>query len=196
MSDAAFFSSFETGDPQPVDPGLHVGGGPDRSPTAKTGVGHTGLRALRYGDRPRAVLFELDAPVTGRTELSYVVFPVADGEIPAYHATRISLDVEFADGTTAGFDPVDDKTLWVDQWNLVRRPLGAFAGRRIARIVLRTDAPGEITGWLDDVRVAERPEPPRDPVDCVRTTRGTHSSGDFSRGNNFPATAVPHGFNF
>ena len=28
------------------------------------------------------------------------------------------------------------------------------------------------------------------------TTRGTNSSGGFSRGNNIPATAVPHGFNF
>ncbi len=28
------------------------------------------------------------------------------------------------------------------------------------------------------------------------TTRGTHSTGSFSRGNNIPATAVPHGFNF
>ena len=28
------------------------------------------------------------------------------------------------------------------------------------------------------------------------TTRGTQSNGAFSRGNNFPATAVPHGFNF
>jgi len=196
MSDAVFFSSFEAGDPQPVDPALRVGSGPDRSPTAKTGVGFTGVKALRYTGRPRSVLFELDAPVTEHTELSYVVFPVTDGEIPAYHATRVSLDVEFADGTTAGFAPVDDKTLWVDQWNLVRRPLGAFAGRRLRRIVLRTDSPGEITGWLDDVRVAERPRVPREPVDCVRTTRGTHSSGEFSRGNTFPATAVPHGFNF
>ncbi|SFW82688.1 GH92 family glycosyl hydrolase [Amycolatopsis australiensis] len=197
MPDAVFFSSFETGDPQPVDPALRVGSGPDRSPTAKTGVGFTGLKALRYDARPEAVLFELDVPVTARTELSYAVFPVADGEIPAYHATRVALDVEFADGTSAGFAPVDDKTRYVDQWNLVRRPLGAFAGRRISRIVLRTASPaGEITGWLDDVRIAERPEPPREPADFVRTTRGTHSSGEFSRGNTFPATAVPHGFNF
>ena len=28
------------------------------------------------------------------------------------------------------------------------------------------------------------------------TTRGTQANGTFSRGNNFPATAVPHGFNF
>ncbi|MEQ0563596.1 GH92 family glycosyl hydrolase [Amycolatopsis sp. NEAU-NG30] len=197
MSDAGFFSSFESGDPQPADPALRVGSGPDRSPTAKTGVGFTGLRALRYTAVAEAVLFDLDVPVTGRTELSYVVFPVADGDIPDYRATRVALDVEFADGTFAGFAPVDDKTLWVDQWNLVRRPLGAFAGRRIRRIVLRTAAPGgEITGWIDDVRIAERPEPPRDPVEFVRTTRGTHSSDAFSRGNNFPATAVPHGFNF
>ena len=101
-----------------------------------------------------------DVPVTGDTELSYVVFPAADGEIPAYHATYVSLDVEFADGTTAGFTPQEQgaaKTLWVDQWNLVRRPLGAFAGRRISRIVLRTGSPtgrvsdvgGEITGWIE-----------------------------------------------
>lgn len=32
--------------------------------------------------------------------------------------------------------------------------------------------------------------------DYASTTRGTNSSGGFSRGNNFPATAVPHGFNF
>ncbi|MFD4258948.1 GH92 family glycosyl hydrolase [Streptomyces sp. NPDC058534] len=34
------------------------------------------------------------------------------------------------------------------------------------------------------------------PADWVVTTRGTQSSGDYSRGNNFPATAVPNGFNF
>ena len=85
-----------------------------------------------------------------------MVFPRSDGEIPAYHATWVSLDVEFADGTTAGFAPEDDKTLWVDQWNLVRRPLGAFAGRRISRIVLRTASPeGEITG-LDRRRPRRR----------------------------------------
>jgi predicted alpha-1,2-mannosidase len=30
----------------------------------------------------------------------------------------------------------------------------------------------------------------------VDTRRGSNASGGFSRGNNFPATAVPHGFNF
>ena len=56
--------------------------------------------------------------------------------------------------------------------------------------------PGEATGWIDDVRVTERTTGHRAAVDWVRTTRGTHSSGEFSRGNTFPATAVPQGFNF
>ncbi len=196
-----FFSSFETGDPQPVDPALRVGTGPRSSPTAKPGVGFTGERALRYENSQRATVFEVDVEVTGHTELSYVVFPEAETDaVPSYRSTFVALDVEFADGTRAGFSAEkqgQDKTLYVDQWNLVRRGLGEFAGRRIARIVLVSEPPdGESAGWLDDVRVTEHVAEIRDPVDHVRTTRGTHSSDKFSRGNNFPATAVPHGFNF
>ena len=53
-------------------------------------------------------------------------------------------------------------------------------------------------GWVDDVTLG--PKAPDKPLahlsDYAVTTRGTHSSGSFSRGNTFPATAVPHGFNF
>ncbi|MFE6617410.1 GH92 family glycosyl hydrolase [Amycolatopsis sp. NPDC057786] len=197
MTITGFFSSFETGDPQPVDPALRVGTGPAASPTAKTGVGFTGAHALRYENTLRATVFEVDVEVTGDTELSYVVFPEAG---TGYRSTFVALDVEFADGTSAGFSAAEqglDKTLYVDQWNLVRRRLGDFAGRRIARIVLVSEPPdGESAGWVDDVRITERAVEIREPVDHVRTTRGTHSSDKFSRGNNFPATAVPHGFNF
>ncbi|WP_414943557.1 GH92 family glycosyl hydrolase [Amycolatopsis sp. cmx-11-32] len=201
MTITGFFSSFETGDPQPVDPALRVGTGPRSSPTAKPGVGFTGTRALRYENSLRATLFEVDVEVTGHTELSYVVFPEAEiGAVPSYRSTFVALDVEFADGTSAGFSAGKqglDKTLYVGQWNPVRRRLGEFAGRRIARIVLISEPPdGESAGWLDDVRITERAIEVREPVDHVRTTRGTHSSDEFSRGNNFPATAVPHGFNF
>ncbi|QXV56910.1 GH92 family glycosyl hydrolase [Amycolatopsis sp. TNS106] len=197
MTITGFFSSFETGDPQPVDPALRVGTGPASSPTAKAGVGFTGAHALRYENTLRATVFEVDVEVTGDTELSYVVFPEAGTD---YRGTFAALDVEFADGTSAGFSATEqglDKTLYVDQWNLVRRRLGEFAGRRIARIVLVSEPPdGESAGWVDDVRISERAIEIREPVDHVRTTRGTHSSDKFSRGNNFPATAVPHGFNF
>ncbi|KFU77397.1 alpha-1,2-mannosidase, putative [Amycolatopsis lurida] len=197
MTITGFFSSFETGDPQPVDPALRVGTGPASSPTAKAGVGFTGAHALRYENTLRATVFEVDVEVTGDTELSYVVFPEAG---TGYRGTFVALDVEFSDGTPAGFSATEqglDKTLYVDQWNLVRRRLGDFAGRRIARIVLVSEPPdGESAGWVDDVRITERTVEIREPVDHVRTTRGTHSSDKFSRGNNFPATAVPHGFNF
>ncbi len=197
-----FFSSFEAGDPQPVDPALRVGTGPRSSPTAKPGVGFTGARALRFEGTVRATLFEVDVEVAADTELSYVVFPEAETDaVPSYRSTFVTLDVEFADGTAAGFSATAqglDKTLYVDQWNLVRRRLGGFAGRRITRIVLISEPPdgGGSAGWLDDVRIAERAVAIREPVEHVRTTRGTHSSDKFSRGNNFPATAVPHGFNF
>jgi len=199
VTTAAFFSSFEAGDPQPVSPVLWVGPGPDRAPAAKAGVGFTGLRALRYRAGPPAVVFEVDVPVTVHSELSYVVFPVSDGPVPSYRSTRVALDLEFDDGSRAGFSPVaqgEAKTLYVDQWNPVRRPLAAFAGRRVRRIVLRTDLDDVATGWLDDVRIADRPPAELSPPDRVRTTRGSHSSGEFSRGNTFPATAVPHGFTF
>ena len=56
-----------------------------------------------------------------------------------------------------------------------------------------------VRGWLDDVRI-EPAGPatgalPADarPLDHVRTTRGTHSSGTFSRGNNAPLVGLPHG---
>jgi len=37
---------------------------------------------------------------------------------------------------------------------------------------------------------------PQELAQFVNTMRGANSSGDFSRGNTFPATAVPFGFNF
>ena len=198
-----FFSSFETGDPQPVGPALKVGTGPRWSPTAKAAVGFTGLKALRYsGTGPaRTLLFEVDVPITEHSELSYVVLPESDAQ-PTYRSTFVALDLEFDDGTTLSDHTAqsqgDSKTLYLDQWNLVRHRLATHTGRRARRIFLTLAPPtgAEMTGWLDDVRLAERPIEPRDPVDHVRTTRGTHSTGEFSRGNNIPATAVPHGFNF
>ncbi|MFD9890312.1 GH92 family glycosyl hydrolase [Amycolatopsis sp. NPDC059027] len=201
MTITGFFSSFESGDPQPVDPALRVGAGPQHSPTAKTGVGYTGFRALRYSGTTWATLFDLDVEITEHSELSYVVFPEPD-DGPGYRSTYVALDVEFEDGSTAGFSATEqgeEKTLYVGQWNLVRHRLGAFTGRRARRITLMTAPPpgeDEPCGWLDDVRIAERVIEPREQVEHVRTTRGTHSSGEFSRGNTFPATAVPHGFNF
>jgi hypothetical protein len=181
-------------------------------------VGFTGAHALHYATtavgQARAGLFAVDITVTERTELSYVVFPESDEH--SYRRTFVAVDLEFDDGTTLAERTADDqygfrltataqgaaKSLSVDQWNLVRCQIGAVAAGRIVRaIVLTTDAPegaGEFAGWVDDIRIGAVEAAPAelDAVDRVRTTRGSHASRQFSRGNTFPATAVPHGFNF
>ncbi|MFC4003331.1 GH92 family glycosyl hydrolase [Prauserella oleivorans] len=209
-----FFTSFEDGDPRPgggTRLHVHVGTGPLRPLAATPKAGFTGLRALHYATTvagpARAGLFTVDVPVGEHTELSYVVFPQSDAG-PSYRSTFVAVDVEFDDGSTLSHRRQaasaraqgESKNLYLDQWNLVRHRLGEVAaGRRVRAIVLVTDAPagdGELTGWLDDVRIGERVPSARDPVDYVSTTRGTHSSRRFSRGNCLPATALPNGFNF
>ncbi|MEU3270079.1 GH92 family glycosyl hydrolase [Saccharomonospora sp. NPDC006951] len=214
MVSSDFFTSFEEGDPQPGTGQrlrVHVGAGPTRPLAARAGRGCTGAGALYYTTTvegpARAGLFTVDIPVSEDTELSYVVLPESDAE-PTYFSTFVAVDLEFADGATlSGLSPAatakangESKKLYLDQWNPVRLPVGEFAqGRTITAIVLTTANPAEgheISGWIDDLRVGARKPVPTDPVDLVRTTRGTHSGKDFSRGNCFPATAVPNGFNF
>ncbi|MBK1783050.1 GH92 family glycosyl hydrolase [Prauserella cavernicola] len=214
MVRSGFFSSFDDGDPRPGTGQrlrTHVGGGPVRPLAAKPGVGFTGLHALHYATEvtgpARAGLFSVDVPVGEHTELSYVVFPESDTG-PSYRSTFVALDLEFTDGSrlselaphTAARTRGESKELYLDQWNLVRHRLGGVAaGRTVRAVVLATDVPDdgpELTGWLDDVRIAEHEPQDLEPVDRVRTTRGTQSGSRFSRGNCFPATAVPHGFNF
>ena len=108
----------------------------------------------------------------------------------------------------------DSKTLYVNQWNNREARIGTVAeGKPVDRVLVAYDAKkgggskgggskdgGPFRGWVDDIGLKqEKPgaaEPKAHLSDHVVTNRGTLSSGDFSRGNNFPATAVPNGFNF
>src|SRR5690625_2104413 len=58
--------------------------------------------------------------------------------------------------------------------------------------------PSTFKGQIDDIKINGKPvaKTYENPTDYVNTLRGTQSNGTFSRGNNFPAVAVPHGFNF
>ncbi|MEV4568223.1 GH92 family glycosyl hydrolase [Nonomuraea sp. NPDC049419] len=168
-------------------------------------------------------VFEVDIPVTATTELSYVVFPELTAADLRYPSTYVSVDLAFKDGTHLSdlkaadqhgvrLDPRaqgESKTLYADQWNYKHARIGEVArGKRIKRILVAFDTPaGEagFRGWVDDIRIISerrrhayegRDERRTSPAQYVVTTRGTHSTGGFSRGNNFPATAVPHGFNF
>jgi len=219
--------------PPPSDLFLSVGSGPASSNTAKTGVGFTGVKALQYSGRTlgagpassTTTLYEdVDIAVDDDTALSYLVFPVLDGE-QTYAATFVAVDLRFTDGSTLSTSGAVDSygyeanarakgqsnSLWPDQWNKVTVDLGQFAGRTVQDVLFTFDHPGSdvhavevptaptaFTGWLDDVTITE--VAPRDTSDglvsYVDTRRGTNSTGGFSRGNNFPAVAWPNGFNF
>ncbi|WP_167467534.1 GH92 family glycosyl hydrolase [Streptomyces rishiriensis] len=218
------FGTGDSGGPVPPDMLTVVDRGPSGSPTAKAGAGFTGRRALRYAGRHTAAgraysynkVFDVDVPVGSRTRLSYRIYPaMADGDLD-YAATHVSVDLAFTDGTyLSGLGASDQygfplsprgqgaaKVLYVNQWNDVVSGIGAVAaGKTVDRILLAYDSPGgpaRFRGWVDDIALrAAAPEPRKEHLsDYALTTRGTHSSGGFSRGNTFPATAVPHGFNF
>ncbi|MGW5863460.1 GH92 family glycosyl hydrolase [Streptomyces sp. NPDC055239] len=210
--------------PAPEDMLSLVDRGPSGSPTAKSGAGFTGKHALRYAGTHKAdargysynKVFDVNVAVRRDTELSYRVFPsMAEGDLD-YDATNVSVDLAFTDGTYLsdlkatdqhGF-PMDPrgqgaaKGLYVNQWNNVASRIGQVAGgKTVDRVLVAYDSPkgpAKFRGWVDDVSLKEKApaKPKAHPSDYADTTRGTNSSGGFSRGNTFPATAVPHGFNF
>lgn len=200
-----------------------VGTGPARSYTAREGVGFTGIASLRYagtvtgaeGGSAWSKVYDVDIPVAGATELSYRIFPELTGDDLRYPSTYAAVDLVFTDGTyLSDLAPVDQnglqasprgqgdsKSLYANQWNHRETALGqAAAGKTIDRILVGYDSPhpdAEFAGWIDDITIAAAETVDADqPSDYVVTTRGTNSNGSFSRGNNIPATAVPHGFNF
>ncbi|MFD4555416.1 GH92 family glycosyl hydrolase [Streptomyces sp. NPDC058469] len=223
LADVQFSTGGSTA-PVPEDMLSLVDRGPSGSPTAKAGAGFTGKRALRYAGRHTATgraysynkVFDVNVPVGRDTALSYRLFPqMSDGDLD-YDATNVSVDLAFTDGTylsdlgasdSHGFALTPQgqgtaKILYVNQWNNVLSRIGSVAaGKTVDRILLDYDSPSgpaKFRGWLDDVSLKSvAPEKPKAHLsDYALTTRGTNSSGSFSRGNNFPAAALPHGFNF
>ena len=203
---------------------VRVGNGPAVAYTAKPGVGFNGVHSLGYegqvlapaGGKAIAELFDVSIPVTADTVLSYKIFPeFIEGDL-RYPSTFAAIDLLFTDGTRLselgahdqlGFvlSPLgqgESKSLYTQQWNARQARLGEVAaGKVIDKVLLGYQGPvgpAELRGWVDDIRIAQVPAAvaAQRPSDQVLTTRGTNSSGDFSRGNNIPATAMPHGFNF
>jgi predicted alpha-1,2-mannosidase len=210
----------------PQDPVMRTAGskGPRSAYNAKTNVGFTGVRALEYRGEHTAdgrgysynKVFDVDVAVTPATELSYVIFPEFETDDLSYPSTYAAVDLAFTDGTYlselgakdqhgATLSPQGQgasKTLSTNQWNYKVSRIGdVAAGKTVDRILVaydNPDGPAVFGGWVDDIRIDGAPvhERPSRPSDWVVTTRGTNSSSSFSRGNNIPATAVPHGFNF
>lgn len=200
-----------------------VGNGPTGGYTAKSRAGWTGVKAFRTQGRHttegRAYsynkVFDVDVPVNAKTELSYMIFPEFVTDNLDYPSTYSAVDLAFSDGTyLSDLKAVDQhgatlspqgqgvgKFLYANQWNKVASTIGTVAaGKTIKRILVAYDGPKgptDLGAWYDDIRIGDVvTKQYAKPSDYVLTTRGTNSNGSFSRGNNFPATAVPHGFNF
>jgi predicted alpha-1,2-mannosidase len=212
--------------PPPSDMKSEPGNGPVSVYTAKSAVGWTGLRAFRYGgsltadghDYAYNKVFDVSIPVTSTTQLSYMIYPEFSGADYARQSTFAAVDLGFDDGTFLRNLPAVDqhgfglnavaqgnsKSLYAQQWNAISSTIGAVAaGKTITKILIDYDNPAgksgqAFQGWIDDLKVTGSPAVPNPShlSDWVETRRGTNANGSFSRGNNIPATAVPHGFNF
>ena len=192
--------------------------GPALTSNARAGIGFSSPQAqpLRADPGDGEMIVELNAAglaghrVRSGEELRYDWFPEAGPALAQrWEATAFALDVEFEDGTllsAAGCrdqhgTPLDPgaqaaaKTLWAQQWNRRTVALGPVEGRRVRRVLARLHRGRDraVSGWLDGVGIAPAPAMPGEPLGWVRTTRGSQSSADFSRGNTAPLVAVPHG---
>ncbi|MDX3850671.1 GH92 family glycosyl hydrolase [Streptomyces sp. AK02-01A] len=218
------FSNGDTGAPAPQDMRTQVDRGPAGSPTAKSSVGFTGKKALKYAGTHKPdgraysynKVFDVNTAVRRDTALSYRIYPSLPETDLNYPATNVSVDLAFTDGTyLSDLKAVDShgglltpqgqgaaKQLYVNQWNQVDSRIGSVAaGKTVDRILVAYDSPkgpASFQGWIDDISLAPKAPEKRlaHLADYASTVRGTNSSGSFSRGNTFPATAVPNGFNF
>ena len=212
--------------PPPVsDMKSAIGKGPGSSWNAKLTGGFTGVGALRFSGSVLATgrgysynkVIEVDIPVVATTELSYMLFIDETANDFNYPSGYAAVDLAFDDGTYlsklgavdqhfAKLDPQAQgasRTLYPGEWNRKVSNIGAVAtGKTIKRILVGYDNPkgpaASFGGWIDDLRIVAHPTATAVThlSDYAITTRGTNSGGGYSRGNNFPATAVPHGFNF
>jgi len=202
-----------------------LGRGPGGSWNAKLSAGFTGVRAFRYAGTVSATgrgysynrMFDVDVRVTPTTELSYLIFPDDEANDASYPSTYAAIDLAFDDGTyLSDLGAVDQhfatlspqgqgasRSLYPSEWNYKVARIGdVAAGKTVKRILIGYDHPAgpaaAFGGWIDDIRITGTPihPAPTHLSDYVVTTRGTNSSGGYSRGNTYPATAVPHGFNF
>ncbi|GGJ65072.1 GH92 family glycosyl hydrolase [Virgibacillus salexigens] len=224
LADIALSNGEDTPEEPPTDMKSYQSDGPPRSYTAKTNVGWEGLKAFTYEgthlSKGRAYsynkVYDVDIPVTAETKLSYFISPLfMDTKENDYSSTYASIDLAFSDGSYLSELGVKDQhgvvlhptkqgnsnTLYPNQWNYKEAMIGEVAkGKTIKRILVAYDNPNGPTtfkGSVDNIKIGDAIDEEADNfTDYVNILRGTQSNGTFSRGNNIPAVAVPHGFNF
>ncbi|ASK64118.1 alpha-mannosidase [Virgibacillus phasianinus] len=225
LAELAISNGIDVPEAPPSDMKSMIANGPSSTYNAKANVGWTGENTITYQGSHlpdgRAYsynkILDVDIEVTADTALSYYIFPsFTDKDHTNYASTYASVDLAFSDGTYLHdleahdqhgikLDPQsqgDSKTLYANQWNFKKADIGSVAeGKTIERILVAYDnpkGPATFKGQIDDIQIDGNPVTKTydNYSDYVNTRRGTQSNGTFSRGNNFPAVAVPHGFNF
>lgn len=225
IAEIALSNGIDVPAPQPADMKSEPGNGPSTSYTAKTKAGWTGTKAITYSGthlpKDRAYSYnkivDVNIKVNRKTELSYYIHPeFTDSDQNDYSSSYAAVDLAFSDGTylhdLQAYDQYGiqvspqaqgkSKTLYMNQWNYKHSNIGAAAaGKTIKRILIAYDnpkGPAVFKGSVDDIKIDGTPvrKAYDHRSDYVNILRGTQSNSTFSRGNNFPAIAVPHGFNF
>ena len=219
-----FVTGFETGDPQPtwqnsVETSSGVGGYccalTGMESALRTETAHAGASALMYSGNDTSTtasysynrVFDVDLPVTAATTLSYWLFPQSGGHLD------VAVDLVFTDGSRLRDSGAVDQNgirvhpsfqgsgsvLGFDRWNFVTSSIGQWvAGKTVDRILIGYDQPantGTFRGYLDDLAITAA-APAARLSDLVDTRRGSNSDVSYSRGNTFPGSTVPNGFNF
>ena len=199
--------------------------GPVNGPTMKPNAGWTGVKALRYSGGHTAdgrgyaydKVFDVDIAVTREQRAVVPDLPRAHqqrprlpehvrGRRPRLHRRHLPVATSARSTsrstTSTRRARARRKSLYANQWNRKVSDIGAVAaGKTIDRILVGYDNPKGthlFNGWIDDIRIDGQPGD-GDARAAVRL--GAHHPRDqldrrLLRGNNIPATAVPHGFNF
>jgi len=177
-----------------------------------SGTGRAAVRSYH-------VVYEgLNIPVIQGTELSYFIKPSPinvnsfDFEVTSNFS---SVDLRFTDGTyLSSLNAIDQngvivsprgqgegRTLITLNWNRIYSDIGEVAaGKTIDALLVGFDhnnvAPNASwRAYFDEITITNRAERVFDSLlDFVETRRGTNSSDQFSRGQLYPLTQLPHGF--
>ncbi|SNT19510.1 alpha-1,2-mannosidase, putative, partial [Micrococcales bacterium KH10] len=190
--------------------------------TGTKALRYWGFHTADGPSRTTNVLYDnLDLQVGADSELTYKIFPNLDELELAWPSTYVAVDLEYTEAgdntpqrmSTAGLTDSfgfpatargqgESKRIFARQWNSVRVHLGALEGATIHKVLLSYDNPNGFassvtSGWVDDIRLGgARVIDDSSLTNYVDTRRGSDSTGDYTRGANFPATAMPNGFNF
>ncbi|WP_226911334.1 GH92 family glycosyl hydrolase [Gallaecimonas mangrovi] len=191
---------------------LAKGPSKDELLTARAKVGWQGTGVLRYerladAKAPMACALPFAAARIKKGDaLSFELYPVSEA------AEAVAINIHFTDGSTLigqgaveqrdlNYSPASNLTnrsLYPKQWNHIKVDLSRFAGKTVSALSLVAKAgKAPFHGYVDDVTIAKAATAKAlTPADYVDTRRGSNANYNFSRGNTFPAVALPHGFNF